>query len=55
MPPAIAEYSTGMTMGDRAEKMAKENGITREEQDEIALASHQNAARAWKRASSTTR
>lgn len=48
VPPAIAEYSTGMTMGDSAEKMAKENGISRKEQDEIALASHQNAARAWK-------
>jgi acetyl-CoA acyltransferase len=47
-PPAIAEYSTGLTMGDSAEKMAKENGITRKEQDEIALASHHNAARAWK-------
>jgi acetyl-CoA acyltransferase len=48
VPPAIAEYSTGMTMGESAEKMAKENGISREEQDRIALASHQNAARAWR-------
>lgn len=48
VPPAIAEYSTGMSMGDSAEKMAKENGITRLEQDEISLASHHNAARAWK-------
>jgi acetyl-CoA acyltransferase len=48
VPPAIAEYTTGMTMGESAEKMAKENGISRREQDEIALASHQNAARAWK-------
>ncbi len=48
VPPAIAEYSTGMTMGDCAEKMAKENGISRREQDELALASHHNAARAWK-------
>ncbi|MDC0709434.1 acetyl-CoA C-acyltransferase FadI [Stigmatella sp. ncwal1] len=47
VPPAIAEYSTGMTMGESAEKMAKENGISREEQDRIAYASHQNAARAW--------
>jgi acetyl-CoA acyltransferase len=47
MPPAIAEYSTGMTMGESAEKMAKENGISRRAQDEIALASHRNAARAW--------
>ena len=48
VPPAIAEYSTGMSMGDSAEKMAKENGITRLEQDQISLASHKNAARAWK-------
>jgi acetyl-CoA acyltransferase len=44
--PAIAEPSTGLTMGQSAEKMAKENGISREEQDRIALASHHNAARA---------
>jgi acetyl-CoA acyltransferase len=48
VPPAIAEYSTGQSMGESAEKMAKENAISREEQDRIALASHQNAARAWK-------
>jgi acetyl-CoA acyltransferase len=42
--PAIAEPSTGETMGQSAEKMAKENGITREAQDEIALASHHRAA-----------
>jgi acetyl-CoA acyltransferase len=44
--PAIAEPSTGLTMGQSAEKMAKENGITREEQDRIALASHLRAAAA---------
>lgn len=48
VPPAIAEYSTGLTMGESAEKMAKENGISREEQDLLAFTSHQNAARAWK-------
>ncbi len=42
--PAIAEPSTGLTMGQSAEKMAKENGITREEQDRFALRSHQLAA-----------
>lgn len=47
-PPAIAEYTTGLSMGDSAEKMARENGISRREQDDIALASHLNAARAWK-------
>jgi len=36
--PAIAEPSTGLTMGQSAEKMAKENGISRQEQDEIARA-----------------
>jgi acetyl-CoA acyltransferase len=41
--PAIAEPSTGLTMGQSAERMAKENGITRAEQDAIALASHRNA------------
>ncbi len=48
VPPAIAEYSTGLTMGQSAEKMAKENGISRQWQDEIALASHHRAAAAWK-------
>ncbi len=42
--PAIAEYSTGETMGEAAERMAKENGIGREEQDAWALRSHQLAA-----------
>jgi acetyl-CoA acyltransferase len=44
--PAIAESSTGLTMGESAEKMAKENGITREAQDKFALQSHQRAAAA---------
>jgi len=44
--PAIAEYTTGMTMGDSAEKMAKENDVSRRSQDEIALLSHQRAAAA---------
>lgn len=48
VPPAIAEHSTGLTMGQSAEKMAQENHISRAEQDAIALASHHNAARAWK-------
>jgi acetyl-CoA acyltransferase len=42
--PAIAEPSTGETMGQAAEKMAKENGIAREAQDRYALRSHQLAA-----------
>jgi acetyl-CoA acyltransferase len=43
--PAIAEPTTGETMGQSAEKMAKINGITREAQDALALASHLNAAK----------
>ena len=44
--PAIAEPSTGLTMGQSAEKMAKENRISREEQDRIAFLSHHRAAAA---------
>jgi acetyl-CoA acyltransferase len=44
--PAIAEYTTGQSMGESAEKMAKENDISRRAQDEIALLSHQRAAAA---------
>jgi len=44
--PAIAESTTGLTMGESAEKMAKENGISREAQDRFALQSHQRAAAA---------
>ena len=44
--PAIAEYTTGMTMGQSAEKMAKENDVSRRSQDEIALMSHERAAAA---------
>jgi acetyl-CoA acyltransferase len=42
--PAIAEPSTGETMGESAEKMAKINHIPRVEQDEFALRSHSLAA-----------
>ncbi|MCM2269644.1 MAG: acetyl-CoA C-acyltransferase [Thermoanaerobaculia bacterium] len=44
--PAIAEFSTGLTMGEACEKMAKENGVSRAAQDEIALLSHRRAAAA---------
>ena len=45
--PAIAEYSTGLSMGESAEKMAKENHIGRAAQDEFALRSHRLASAAW--------
>jgi acetyl-CoA acyltransferase len=42
--PALIEPTIGLSMGESAEKMAKENGITRKDQDALALRSHQ---RAW--------
>jgi len=46
--PAIAERSTGLTMGESAEKMARQNQISRKEQDEFALRSHLLASKAQK-------
>ncbi len=48
VPPAVAEYSTGISMGQTAEQMAKSHGITRQEQDALAYRSHTLAAQAWK-------
>jgi acetyl-CoA C-acetyltransferase len=45
--PGIAEPRTGLSMGQHCEEMAKEWKISRPEQDEVALASHKNAAAAW--------
>lgn len=45
--PGVAEYSTGLRMGDTAEQMAKSYHITREQQDELAHRSHVLAAKAW--------
>ena len=45
--PSLKERTTGLTMGESAEKMARENGIDRESQDRFALRSHQRAAKAW--------
>ncbi len=42
--PAIAEPTTGESMGQSAEKMAKINGISREAQDLFALGSHRRAS-----------
>jgi acetyl-CoA C-acetyltransferase len=46
--PGIAEPRTGLSMGEHCEEMAKEWNIGRAEQDALALASHHNAAAAWK-------
>lgn len=48
-PPALADISSGLTMGDAAEKMARENGISREAQDEYAFESHLKAVEAWEK------
>lgn len=45
--PAVKDYSTNLSMGDIAEQMAKDWGISREEQDAFALRSHQLAHQAW--------
>ena len=51
MKPAIprnGEPRTGYSMGEHAELMAREWGIPREEQDQLAVASHANLARSYK-------
>ena len=45
--PSTQEPRTGLSMGEHCELMAKQWGITRAEQDELALASHKNAAKAY--------
>lgn len=44
--PAIAEYSTGETMGESADRLAAMFDVSREAQDEYALRSHHQAAAA---------
>ncbi len=45
--PAVSEYSTGLSMGQTAEQMAKTYQISRQAQDEFALRSHLLASQAW--------
>jgi acetyl-CoA C-acetyltransferase len=46
-PPANGEPRTGLSMGQHCELMAQEWGITRQEQDQLALESHLKAAAAF--------
>jgi acetyl-CoA acyltransferase len=46
-PPALTEMSTGLTMGQSAENMAKDNGISRAAQDTFAHQSHVRATQAY--------
>jgi acetyl-CoA C-acetyltransferase len=45
--PGVAEPRTGLSMGESTELMVKTWGITRAEQDQLALESHQKAAAAY--------
>lgn len=45
--PSTQEPRTGLSMGQHCELMARQWGISREDQDALALKSHQNAARAY--------
>ncbi|MPZ30433.1 MAG: acetyl-CoA C-acyltransferase [Rhodospirillales bacterium] len=45
--PAIANRTTGLSIGEHTEITAKEWQIGRQEQDEIALRSHQHAMAGW--------
>ncbi len=45
--PAVREPRTGKSMGEHCELMVQEWKISQKEQDEIALASHRNAASAY--------
>jgi acetyl-CoA C-acetyltransferase len=45
--PSTQEPRTGLSMGEHCELMARQWGITRQDQDELALKSHQNAAKAY--------
>ena len=47
VPPSVNEPRTLMSMGQHCELMAKTWGISREAQDELALASHVNATAAY--------
>ncbi len=49
VPPAVAEYSTGLSMGQTAEQMAKSHQISRQEQDALAHRSHSLAAENWEK------
>lgn len=45
--PGVTEPRTGLSMGEHCELMAKEWKVTQAEQDELAVSSHQKAAKAW--------
>jgi len=49
LAPGINEPTTGLSMGQSADLMAREFGVSRSEQDEYALHSHKKAHDAWEK------
>ncbi|MBB1515099.1 acetyl-CoA C-acetyltransferase [Tessaracoccus sp. MC1679] len=47
VPPAVVEPRTGLSMGESQALTTAKWGVTREDQDDLALASHRNLAAAW--------
>lgn len=47
VPPAVVEPRTGLSMGESQALTTAKWGVTRDEQDDLALASHRNLAAAW--------
>ena len=47
--PTVTNRTTGLSMGEHTEITAKDWQVPREEQDQIALESHQHAVAAWNR------
>ncbi|MDO5533192.1 MAG: acetyl-CoA C-acyltransferase, partial [Propionibacteriaceae bacterium] len=47
VPPAVVEPRTGLSMGESQALTTAKWGISRADQDALALASHHNLARAW--------
>jgi acetyl-CoA C-acetyltransferase len=45
--PANGEPRTGLSMGQHCDRMAREWGVSRADQDQLAMESHHKAARAW--------
>ena len=45
--PGNAEPRTGLSMGQHCDRMAREWGVSREDQDRLAMESHHKAAKAW--------
>ena len=44
----LTDPVSDLMMGDTAEKLAREYGISRDEQDQFAVRSHEKAVNAWK-------